>query len=129
MFSSQKITNLNYLKKLSNGDSQLIVDMIRLFLTEITKEMKLMEKGIIENDFALVKSFTHNMKGTLRYVGLDKIIKTELIEMEKLATAQLDFLRIEMLFLTMKMIFKKAIDELDDWLLFFKTSQNKKIGE
>lgn len=129
MHNSKKITNLNYLKTLSNGNFQLVEDMIKLFLTEIPKEMKLMEKGIIENDFIIVKSFTHNMKGTLRYFGLDKIVKTDLIEMEKLATTQLDFLRIEMLFLNIKIIFKKAMHELDDWLLFFKTSQNKRICE
>lgn len=129
MYNSKKITNLNYLKKLSNGNSQLVADMIKLFLSELTIEMKRMEKGIIENDFELVKLFTHNMKGTIRYVGLDKIIKTELIEMEKLAIVQLDILRIEILFQKMKIIFKKAVHELDDWLLFFKTSQNKNIYE
>lgn len=129
MYNSKKITNLNYLKTLSNGNSQLVVEMVKLFVTEITKEMKRMEKGIIENDFELIKSFTHNMKGTLRYVGLDKIIKTDLIEMEKLAIAQLDILRIEMLFLKIKMIFKKAIHELDDWLLFLSPPKTKKICE
>lgn len=129
MKNSKKVTNLNYLETLSNGNSQLVADMIKLFLSELTIEMKRMEKGIIENDFELVKLFTHNMKGTIRYVGLDKIIKTELIEMEKLAIVQLDILRIEILFQKMKIIFKKAVHELDDWLLFFKTSQNKNIYE
>lgn len=69
----QKIINLDYLKKLSGGNTQLIVDMIKLFITEINIETKLMEKGIVDNDFTLIKASIHNIRGVIHYVGLEKL--------------------------------------------------------
>lgn len=122
----QKIINLNYLKKLSGGNTQLIVDMIKLFITEINIEIKLIEKGIIDNDFKLIKSSIHNIKGVIHYVGLDKIVKKDLIEIEKLTINHLDTLEIDVLFSKTNKQFKRAIDELNDWVLL---SNVKKIGE
>jgi len=81
----QKTIDLDYLKNLSGGDNQLIVDMIQLFITEITTESKLIEKGIVDSNFKLIKSSIHNIRGVIHYVGLDKIVKKDLIQIEKLA--------------------------------------------
>ncbi len=113
----QKIINLDYLKKLSGGNTQLVVDMIKLFITEINIEIKLMEKGIIDNDFTLIKSSIHNIRGVIHYVGLDKIVKKDLLEIEKLTINHLDTLEIELLFSKTNKQFKRAIDELNDWVL------------
>lgn len=117
MKNLQKIINLDYLTNLSGGNTQLSVDFIKLFITEITKEIQIIEKGIIENDFTLIKSCIHNIKGIVHYVGLDKIVKKELIEIEKLAIYQLDILGIGMLFSKTKKKFRRAIQELNDWIL------------
>ena len=109
----QKTINLDYLKNLSGGDNQLIVDMIQLFITEITTEIRLIEKGIVDNNFTLIKSSIHNIRGVIHYVGLDKIVKKDLLQIEKLTINQLDILEI-----------KRAIDELNDWILL---SNVKKI--
>lgn len=122
----QKIINLDYLKKLSGGNTQLVVDMIKLFITEINIEIKLMEKGIIDNDFTLIKSSIHNIRGVIHYVGLDKIVKKDLLEIEKLTINHLDTLEIELLFSKTNKQFKRAIDELNDWVLL---SSVKKICE
>ncbi|MBI2279898.1 MAG: Hpt domain-containing protein [Bacteroidetes bacterium] len=113
----RKIINLNYLTTLTTGNNHIITDMIKLFITEITKEIQLIEKGIIENDFTLIKSRIHNIKGIMYYVGLDKIVKKDLLEIEKLAVNQLDILGIGMLFSKTKKKFRRAIQELNDWIL------------
>lgn len=122
----RKAINLNYLTTLSGGNTQLIADMIKLFITEITKEMQLIEKGIVENDFTLIKSCIHSIKGIVYYVGLDKIVNKDLIEIERLAINHLDILEIELLFSKTKKNLKKAIHELNDWILL---SNVKKICE
>lgn len=126
MKNLQKIINLDYLTNLSGGNTQLIVDMIKLFITEITKDIQLTEKGIIENDIALIKSSIHKMRGVIHYVGLDKIVKKDLLEIEKLTINHLDSLEIDLLFSKTNKQFKRAIDELNDWVLL---SNVKKIGE
>ena len=90
--------------------------MIKLFITEINIETKLMEKGIIDNDFTLIKASIHNIRGVIHYVGLDKIVKKDLLEIEKLTINHLDTLEIELLFSKTNKQFKRAIDELNDWI-------------
>ena len=122
MKNLEQIVNLNYLKKLSGGDTQLVVDMIKLFITEITTEIQLIEKGIIDNDFTLIKSSIHSIKGIIHYVGLNKVIKPDLIKIEKLTINQWDIIVIDVLFLKIKL--KKVIHELNDWLLLSNSPKN-----
>lgn len=117
MKNLQKIIDLDYLITLSGGDTRLVVDMIKLFITEVTIEIQLIEKGIIDNDFTLIKSSIHNIRGVIHYVGLDKVIKTDLIKIEELAINQLDILAIDILFFKTKTKFKEVIHELNDWIL------------
>ena len=116
MKNLQKIINLDYLTNLSGGNTQLSVDFIKLFITEINIEIKLIEKGIVDNDFTLIKASIHNIRGVIHYVGLDKIVKKDLLEIEKLTINHLDTLEIELLFSKTNKQFKRAIDELNDWI-------------
>lgn len=118
-----KIINLNYLTTLSGGNTRLIVDMIKLFILETTKGMKLTEKGIIENDLMLIKSSIHGMKGIIHYVGLDETVKTDLIKIEKLAINKLNILEIGILFSKTKENLKKAIHELNDLILLLNVQK------
>ena len=120
----QKTIDLDYLKNLSGGDNQLIVDMIQLFITEITTESKLIEKGIVDSNFKLIKSSIHNIRGVIHYVALDKIVKKDLIQIEKLALNKIDIIGINILFSKINKQFKRAIDELNNWILL---SNAKKI--
>lgn len=122
----QKITNLNYLTKLTGGNTLLITDMIQLFITEVTTEIQQIEKGIMDNDFTLIKSSIHNIRGVTHYVGLDIIVKKDLLEMEKLAINQIEILEIEILFSKINTLFISAIEELNEWILH---SNEKKICE
>ena len=119
----RRVTNLNYLTTLSGGNTRLIVDMIKLFISETTKEIQLIEKGIIENDLILIKSSIHSMKGIIHYVGLDEISKTDLIKIEKLAINELSILEIGILFSKTKIKLKEAIHELNDWISLSNTKK------
>lgn len=119
----RRVTNLNYLTTLSGGNTRLIVDMIKLFISETTKEIQLIEKGIIENDLILIKSSIHSMKGIIHYVGLDEISKTDLIKIEKLAINELSILEIGILFSKTKTKLKEAIHELNDWISFLNVQK------
>lgn len=124
MKNLKKVIDLDYLITLSGGDNQLVVDMVQLFITEITIEIQAIEKGIINSDFTLIKSSIHSIRGIVHYVGLNKVIKTDLIKIEKLAINHLDILSINILFSKTKTKFKKAIHELDDWMLLSNAEKN-----
>jgi HPt (histidine-containing phosphotransfer) domain-containing protein len=117
----KKVIDLDYLITLSGGNKLLIIDMINLFISEVTNEIQLIEKGIKENDLTLVKSGIHSMKGIIHYVGLNGIVKIDLIKIEELAVKELSMLEIRLIFSKTKPKIKKAISELNDWMLLSKT--------
>lgn len=122
----QKTINLDYLKNLSGGNNQIIVDMIKLFIAEITTESQLIEKGIVDSNFKIIKTSVHNIRGVVHYVGLDKIVKEDLIQLKKLTINHSTILEIKLLFSKIDKQFKIAIDELNEWVLL---SNVKKISE
>jgi HPt (histidine-containing phosphotransfer) domain-containing protein len=107
-----KVTNLDYLKDLSKGNPTFVDEMIEIFLTESPEEIRLLEKGILERNFELIKSSAHKMRSTIPFLGLDKIIETEVLEIEKLAGLKTDIQKIEIDFSKIKDVFLKAIEEL-----------------
>lgn len=109
---SNKVTNLDYLTELSKGSIQFINEMIEIFLVESPLEIGMLEKGINEKNFDLIRSSAHKMRSTIPFVGIDKIIMAEMVEIERLAATQSDFPKIEILFSKVKEVYQKAIEEL-----------------
>jgi len=107
-----KIVNIDYLRQLSKGNNQFVEEMIRIFLTENPQEIKLLGKAIQEKDYDQIRIVTHKLKATLPYLGLDKIVISEVSEVESLASEKRGIERIEPLFVKIKEICEKACDEL-----------------
>jgi len=128
--ASKRITNLDYLTDLSKGNTLFVDEMIEIFIAESPDEIIVLEKAIHEKDFKLIKSCAHKMISTIPFVGLDKIIETEVSEIEKLASAQAgssaEFIqapsegliknikKIEVLFSRIKEVYRLAILELKE---------------
>lgn len=83
--NNDKVTNLDYLVKLSKGNEQFVREMIRIFLDENPAEISTLEKAIHEKDFSLINSAAHKLRSTVPFVGIDKIISGEISEIEQLA--------------------------------------------
>lgn len=120
--NSNKVTNLDYLIDLSKGNTEFVAEMIEIFLSEGPKEITWLEKAVNERDFEQVKSCAHKMRSSIPFIGLDKIIEAEIIEIETLATSQSDgstplstnIQKIEMLFSKVKDIYHRAVQELNE---------------
>jgi HPt (histidine-containing phosphotransfer) domain-containing protein len=131
--SSGKVTNLDYLVKLSKGNEQFVREMIRIFLDENPGEIKVLEEAIRNQDFSLINSAAHKLRSTVPFVGIDKVIANEISEIESLAMnksgnplfaeekpARNTYLptdkeligKIERLFSRIKQICRRAYDEL-----------------
>jgi len=82
---NENVVDLTYVKELSRGNKIFIKEIIKLFLLENPQEMSLLEKAMNENDFEKVKATAHKLKSTLPFIGLDKIVGNDVIEMEALA--------------------------------------------
>ncbi|MES2763578.1 MAG: Hpt domain-containing protein [Bacteroidota bacterium] len=112
MTSSDRVTNLEYLNELSKGDPAFINEMVNIFLIENPEEVKVLETGIKEEDYEVIRSMSHHMKSTIPFVGLDILIGKDLTDIEKLAEEKTGIEIIKTLFVNVKITCDKAFDEL-----------------
>ncbi len=108
----RKIINLGYLIGLSKGNNVFVKEMIDLFLSENPEEIKSLEKGILEKNYEVIKNTAHKLKSTIPFIGLDKVIQSEVSEVEKLASSKSELPKIEKLFLKIKEMCERACCEL-----------------
>ena len=107
-----KVTNLAYLIDISKGNKSFITEMIEIFLTENPLEINSLESAIEEKDFEHIKSSAHKMKSTIPFVGIDRLIEKDLVEIENLASENKGIEQIKTLFLRIKKICSTAAEEL-----------------
>jgi HPt (histidine-containing phosphotransfer) domain-containing protein len=110
----ERISNLDYLNELSNGNPKFVKDMIALFLTEIPQELRVIEEAISKEEYETVRQAAHKLKSTIPFVGLEKHVRSEVLEMEKLGAEKKDIARIEALFRKIKRTCEKAAEELQE---------------
>jgi len=131
--SSEKVTNLDYLVKLSKGNEQFVKEMIRIFLEENPGEITTLENAIRDHDYSLINSAAHKLRSTVPFVGIDRVIADDISELEQLAldksgnyltdepkkekqgilpTDKQLMEKIEKLFAHIKQICRRACDEL-----------------
>ena len=107
-----KVVDLTYLTAISKGNKAFINEMIGIFLTENPKEICGLENAIKTQDFIEIKEEAHKMKSTIPFVGIDKLIEKDLVEIERLALEKSGLEKIEKLFVNIKNICRKAEEEL-----------------
>src|SRR4051812_17148046 len=85
---AQKVTNLDYLLKLSKGNDEFVKDMICIFLEENPAEIRTLERAIEERDFRQINAAAHKLRSTVPFVGIDKMISGDISEIEHLALVE-----------------------------------------
>jgi HPt (histidine-containing phosphotransfer) domain-containing protein len=110
--NTKKIIDLNYLTALAKGNKAFVMEMVSIFLTDNPVELQALENGIKEKNFEKIKSVAHKLKSTLPFIGIDKLIGTEVVEIESLGTTQSDLPGIESRFKKVKEVCERAYTEL-----------------
>ncbi|WP_296148852.1 Hpt domain-containing protein [uncultured Flavobacterium sp.] len=62
--------NLAKVYDISDNDSDFVLDIINLFVTEIPADMKNLKHGIKEKDFKKAYAYAHKIKPTLDMLGM-----------------------------------------------------------
>lgn len=106
------VTNLDYLIEMSKGNKNFLKEMINTFLEENPKEVEVLEKAIQSKNFEDIKQAAHCMQSSIPFVGLDKIIESEVYEIEKLAVQKISLQKISELFSKVKKVCETARNEI-----------------
>jgi HPt (histidine-containing phosphotransfer) domain-containing protein len=112
--NTNKIIDLSYLTALAKGNKDFVKEMVSIFLADNPVELKALENGIKENNFEKIKSVAHKLKSTLPFIGIDKLIGREVLEIESLGGTQSDLPGIEERFKKVKDVCQKAYAELQE---------------
>lgn len=114
MNNPEKIIDLDYLSGLAKGNKKFVKDIISIFLTDNPSELKSLEEGIHEKDFDKIKSIAHKLKSTLPFIGIDKIIGKDVLEIETMAASKTELEGIKARFSKVKEACEKAYSELQE---------------
>lgn len=108
----EKVTNLDYLLSLSKGNAEFVKEMLETFLTENPKEIESLGTAIQNKNFEAIRQATHLLQSSIPFVGLNKVIDSEIFEMERMAVDKGDIQRISLLFSRVKETCERACTEL-----------------
>ena len=73
--------NLAKVYALSDNDSEFVMQIISLFITEVPQDMKQIDLGIKTKDHKLAYAYAHKIKPSLDLLGMDVAFK-EILEVE-----------------------------------------------
>lgn len=65
--------DLSYLQEITGGDSEIMAEMVDLFLTETPKHLKNLKVLLANEQWVELGAEAHKLKPTLSYVGLTEL--------------------------------------------------------
>jgi HPt (histidine-containing phosphotransfer) domain-containing protein len=109
---SNPITNLDFLKEISENNEQFFREFIQMFLTNTPKSIEEIESAISSSDFEKIRQASHKIKPSFNYVGL-KELSSAAAKIEDLAKKKENMEMIIQLLNTIKTTCKTAYAELE----------------
>ncbi len=68
--NSNNVTDLTYLKQVSNGDNDFIKEMIEVYMQQTPEAINNLEKYLKNKDWKMLRAVTHKMKPSFSFFGL-----------------------------------------------------------
>jgi HPt (histidine-containing phosphotransfer) domain-containing protein len=111
--SNGNVTDLTYLKKVSNGDNDFIKEMIVVYLRETPEALNNLENYLKNKDWKKFKEIIHKMKPSFSFFGLKKLYTT-IDSMEEYSDKEIHLDLLPEMIAKVKLTCTKAMAELKD---------------
>lgn len=106
-----KLYNLHVINKMCRGNEEQILQMVEVFISQITQSIKEIGTAYSENNFSEIKSLTHKIKPLLTYFGTSKL-EEEFLLTEVLFAKEIASLEVELKITNLDLLAKEVILEL-----------------
>ena len=73
MDNKDKLTNLSYLKEISNGNNEFIIELIDLFFKQIPEYQVQLQDFHEKEDWLSIGKIAHKAKSSILMMGLDEL--------------------------------------------------------
>lgn len=70
--TNNKVTDLNYLRDISTGDDQMVIEMVEVFLNSYKEALSEMQELNDNQDLEELRARAHKFKPNLAYMGIAK---------------------------------------------------------
>ena len=103
---------MNYFKQISKSNNPLAKDIKSLFVSEVPKELLLLNEAIERKDYETISSASSKLKSSLSFVGLSNImplVKT----IEEKSASRADIAHITEMFANVKLVCDSAVLEFE----------------
>ncbi len=111
-----EITDLGYLKSISNDDNSFIREMIETFLDATPGSLVKMQESLQSGDLNTVGMIAHKIKPSLTFMGIDEL-KDKVLEIETLGKESREPEKLKVMVPEFIEVINKAITELQQKLL------------
>src|ERR1019366_978025 len=68
--NNNNVTDLTYLRQVSNGDNDFIKEMIEVYMQQTPEAINNLEKHLKNKDWKMLRAVTHKMKPSFSFFGL-----------------------------------------------------------
>jgi PAS domain S-box-containing protein len=110
---AKNLVDLSYLKKISKGETEFMLKMIDIFLTQTPTFLAEMEKQIGKHDVAALRKILHRMKPSAAFMGIGELgIVTRNLENDSESPVNPD--QLPLLFEKIKYVCTSAIEQLEE---------------
>ncbi len=117
--SEKRVTDLNHLRKLADGNIGFVIEMVEMFLAKTPAEVELVENYYKNKDWDELRQIAHKIKPTFGYVGL-KDIQATLATIENNCGSKTDLDKLKVLIDKVLQVSAKAFKELEEELAAMK---------
>ncbi|MDP5093360.1 MAG: hypothetical protein NWQ17_08610 [Polaribacter sp.] len=111
--SNEKSYKLDMIEMMCRGNETQILNMVNVFIDQISKSIVEIEQAYTENDFLKIKSLAHKIKPTLTYFGTAKLEK-EFIDTELLIAKEITSTELDLKIKTLQLMTNQVVTELKD---------------
>lgn len=108
-----EVTDLTYLKQVSNGDNNFIIEMIDVYLRETPEAISNLENHLKNKEWQKFRAVTHKMKPSFSFFGLKELYAT-VDSMEEYADKEIHLELLPKLIVKVKQTCTKAMKELEN---------------
>ena len=108
-------TDLSYLQSVSDGDPQLITEMIEIFSTQVREFSRLMYDYLEQEDWQELSKLAHKAKSSVAIMGM-KDLSEKLRKLEKLAQEEKEVQKIPGFIDYFTVASGEAVAELTEYL-------------
>jgi HPt (histidine-containing phosphotransfer) domain-containing protein len=105
-------TDLSYLREMSGGNTELVLEMIKIFKDQVVEFGREMDQHLAKEEYELLGKLAHKAKSSVSIMGLQDLAR-DLKELENLAREGKKVKDYSVIISKFKQVTSEAIEELD----------------